>query len=44
LMGEYVNGRFFNILAWVISIALIVVTLALVYVSLFPPAVHVSTG
>lgn len=44
LMGEYVNGRFFNILAWVISIALIIVTLALVYVSLFPPAVHVSTG
>ena len=44
LMGEYVNGRFFNILAWVISIALIVVTLALVYVSLFPPVVHVSTG
>ncbi len=37
LMGEYVNGRTFNILAWVISIAMIILTLALVYVSIFNP-------
>jgi NRAMP (natural resistance-associated macrophage protein)-like metal ion transporter len=31
LMGKYVNGTVFNIVAWVISVALIVVTLALVF-------------
>jgi Mn2+/Fe2+ NRAMP family transporter len=44
LMGDRVNGRFFNVLAWVISIALIIVTLALVYVTIFPPRVPISTG
>jgi Mn2+/Fe2+ NRAMP family transporter len=44
LMGERVNGRVFNIVAWVISIALIVVTIALVYVNILPPKVPVSTG
>jgi Mn2+/Fe2+ NRAMP family transporter len=44
LMGDRVNGRFFNLLAWVISIALIIVTLALVYVTLFPPRVPISAG
>lgn len=37
LMGEYVNGRIFNVVAWVISIAMIILTLALVYVSIFNP-------
>ncbi|MHB8753968.1 MAG: Nramp family divalent metal transporter [Candidatus Acidiferrales bacterium] len=37
LMGDYVNGRIFNIVAWVISIAMIILTLALVYVSIFNP-------
>ncbi|HEV2491414.1 MAG TPA: Nramp family divalent metal transporter [Candidatus Acidoferrales bacterium] len=44
LMGEHVNGRFFNLVAWVISIALIVVTLALVYVNLFPPKAALTGG
>lgn len=38
LMGKYVNGRFFNVVAWVISIALIIVTAALAYVTLFVPS------
>jgi len=37
LMGEYVNGRILNVVAWVISIAMIILTLALVYVSIFNP-------
>ncbi|MHB8525420.1 MAG: Nramp family divalent metal transporter [Candidatus Acidiferrales bacterium] len=37
LMGDYVNGRIFNVVAWVISIAMIILTLALVYVSIFNP-------
>jgi len=38
LMGEHVNGKFFNMVAWVISVALIVVTAALAYVTIFTPA------
>ena len=38
LMGENVNGRVFNLLAWLISILMIVITLALVYVSIFNPS------
>ena len=37
LMGAHVNSRGFNILAWAISIALIVVTVALMYVTIFKP-------
>jgi NRAMP (natural resistance-associated macrophage protein)-like metal ion transporter len=37
LMGEHVNGRIFNVVAWLISIIMIVITLALVYVSIFNP-------
>jgi Mn2+/Fe2+ NRAMP family transporter len=44
LMGEHVNGPFFNIVAWVISVALILVTLALVYVNLFPPKAAITGG
>jgi len=35
LMGEYVNTLTFNIIAWVTAIAMIVLTLVLVYTSLF---------
>jgi NRAMP (natural resistance-associated macrophage protein)-like metal ion transporter len=37
LMGNYVNGRAFNIIAWLISIAMIILTLILVYVSIVNP-------
>jgi Mn2+/Fe2+ NRAMP family transporter len=36
LMGEYVNGRVFNVIAWIIVAALIVLTAILVLVSVFP--------
>jgi Mn2+/Fe2+ NRAMP family transporter len=36
LMGRFVNGRAFNILAWVIVAVLILLTLILVIVSVFP--------
>jgi NRAMP (natural resistance-associated macrophage protein)-like metal ion transporter len=41
LMGEHVNTLTFNIIAWVTAIAMIILTLVLVYTSLFqatPPA------
>ena len=41
LMGEHVNSLTFNIIAWVTAIAMIILTLVLVYTSLFqaaPPA------
>ena len=38
LMGERVNGRIFNVIAWSISIAMIVLTLVLAYVSIFKPS------
>ena len=42
LMGEHVNTLTFNIVAWVTAVAMIVLTLVLVYTSLFqsgsPPA------
>jgi Mn2+/Fe2+ NRAMP family transporter len=39
LMGEHVNTLTFNIVAWVTAIAMIILTLVLVYTSLFqsPP-------
>ena len=36
LMGKYVNGRVFNIVAWAMVIALIVLTAILVITSVFP--------
>jgi NRAMP (natural resistance-associated macrophage protein)-like metal ion transporter len=36
IMGKYVNGRFFNVLAWVIVGSLIVLTVILLISSLFP--------
>lgn len=36
IMGKYVNGRFFNVLAWVIVGSLIVLTVILLITSLFP--------
>ncbi|MFZ3257051.1 MAG: Nramp family divalent metal transporter [Candidatus Acidiferrales bacterium] len=38
LMGEHVNGTIFNIVAWVISIAMIVLTLVLAYETIFNPS------
>ena len=38
LMGEHVNTLTFNIVAWVTAIAMIVLTLVLVYTSIFLPA------
>jgi Mn2+/Fe2+ NRAMP family transporter len=35
LMGDYVNTRTFNVVAWVTTVAMIVLTLVLVYVSIF---------
>jgi Mn2+/Fe2+ NRAMP family transporter len=37
-MGDYVNSVTFNIVAWVTAIAMIVLTLFLVYASLFMTA------
>lgn len=36
LMGKYINGRIFNILAWLTVVILIVLTLILVITSVFP--------
>ncbi|MGB6484141.1 MAG: Nramp family divalent metal transporter [Candidatus Acidiferrales bacterium] len=38
LMGDHVNGRTFNIIAWLISIAMIILTLILVYVAIVNPS------
>jgi Mn2+/Fe2+ NRAMP family transporter len=38
LMGEHVNTLGFNIVAWVTAVAMIVLTLVLVYTSLFVPS------
>jgi len=35
LMGEYVNTMTYNIVAWVTAIAMIAITLILIYTSLF---------
>jgi NRAMP (natural resistance-associated macrophage protein)-like metal ion transporter len=35
LMGDQVNGRTFNVIAWVTSIAMIALTLVLIYFSIF---------
>lgn len=37
LMGEHVNGRIFNVVAWTISIAMIILTLVFAYVSIVNP-------
>lgn len=38
LMGEHVNGTIFNIVAWVISVAMIALTLVLAYETIFNPS------
>src|SRR3984957_18371276 len=38
LMGDQVNGRTFNVIAWVTSIAMIVLTLVLIYFAVFHPS------
>src|SRR5271168_1300527 len=38
LMGEHVNTVTFNVVAWVTAVAMIILTLVLVYTSLFQPA------
>jgi Mn2+/Fe2+ NRAMP family transporter len=37
LMGDHVNSRVFNGIAWLTSICMIVLTLILIYVGLFHP-------
>jgi Mn2+/Fe2+ NRAMP family transporter len=34
-MGDLVNSRTFNVVAWVTTVAMIVLTLVLVYVTIF---------
>jgi Mn2+/Fe2+ NRAMP family transporter len=36
LMGRYVNGRVYNILAWTTTIAVIMLTVLLLVTSIFP--------
>jgi Mn2+/Fe2+ NRAMP family transporter len=38
LMGEHTNTFFFNVVAWVTTIAMIALTLVLVYQSILHPA------
>ena len=38
LMGDHVNGRLFNIVAWLISIAMIILTLVLAYTAIVHPS------
>src|SRR2546428_2107742 len=38
LMGEYVNTMTFNVVAWVTSVAMIALTLVLIYFALFHPS------
>jgi Mn2+/Fe2+ NRAMP family transporter len=37
LMGDYVNSPTFNVVAWVTAIAVIILTLVLVYVTILHP-------
>jgi Mn2+/Fe2+ NRAMP family transporter len=36
LMGEYVNSSTFNVVAWLTTVAMIALTLILVYTAIFP--------
>jgi NRAMP (natural resistance-associated macrophage protein)-like metal ion transporter len=44
LMGEYVNGWTFNVIAWGSSIIMIILTLVLVYVAIFEPSAAGLSG
>ncbi len=44
LMGDQVNGRTFNIIAWVTSITMIALTLVLIYFGLFHPSAATGAG
>jgi len=44
LMGDQVNNRTFNAVAWTTSVAMIVLTLVLLYVALFRPGQAVGLG
>ena len=44
LMGEHVNTRTFNVVAWVITIAMIGLTLILAYTSIFDPSATPGVG
>jgi Mn2+/Fe2+ NRAMP family transporter len=44
LMGDQVNGRTFNVIAWVTSIAMIALTLVLVYFGIFHPNAAPGAG
>src|SRR6202050_2768561 len=44
LMGDYVNTRTFNVVAWVTTIAVIILTLVLVYVTVLHPSAMPGTS
>jgi Mn2+/Fe2+ NRAMP family transporter len=44
LMGDQVNGRTFNVVAWVTSIAMIALTLVLIYFVIFHPNAAPGAG
>src|SRR3984957_2120697 len=44
LMGDQVNGRTFNIVAWITSITMIALTLVLIYFGLFHPSAATGAG
>ena len=44
MMGDQVNGPTFNVIAWITSIAMIVLTLVLIYFSVFHPTMAPGAG
>src|SRR5580692_1667772 len=44
LMGDYVNTRTFNVVAWVTAVAVIILTLVLVYVTILHPSAMPGTS
>ena len=44
LMGDYVNTRTFNVVAWVTAVAVIILTLVLVYVTILHPTALPGAG
>jgi Mn2+/Fe2+ NRAMP family transporter len=44
LMGDQVNGRTFNVIAWITSLTMIALTLVLIYFGLFHPSAAPGVG
>jgi Mn2+/Fe2+ NRAMP family transporter len=44
LMGDQVNGRTFNVIAWITSLTMIALTLVLIYFGLFHPSAAPVAG